>query len=254
MDERELAKRLPDYNFYHVISLAPTLKTPGIESYIPSQQKVLRALQRLDFKGKRVLDVGCRDGLYSFEAEKLGASEVIGIDNDLSRGAVELVIPWLKSKVRMVEMNLLALTPETFGPFDIVIFAGVLYHLRLPFKGLDVLSNVLPQNGRFVIETAVFADENRHALLYCPAPADSPYEPTSVTFFNEKGLRDTLGTLGFVVESSELEHHCAPDPERERLQIDRVVMSSRKTAPGRFAYWDSLHRFHTGRSGVEPTE
>ena len=127
--------------------LTPTLKTPGVERHVSGQQKVLRALRGLDFKGKRVLDIGCRDGLYSFEAEKGGAREIIGIDNNLSRGAVELIIPWLGSKVRIVEMNLLALSPASFGGFDIVIFAGVLYHLQFPFQGLDVLSDVLLPGG-----------------------------------------------------------------------------------------------------------
>jgi SAM-dependent methyltransferase len=254
MDENELAKRLTQYSFYHIIPLTPTLKTPGVERHVSGQQKVLRALRGIDFKGKRVLDVGCRDGLYSFEAEKGDAREIIGIDNNLSRGAVELVIPWLGSKVRMVEMNLLALSPASFGTFDIVIFAGVLYHLRFPFQGLDVLSNVLLPGGLLVLETAVFADENRHALLYCPAPTDSPYDTTSVSFFNMKGLGDTLGALGLQVEAAELEHKLAPDPTRERLPIDRVVLVCRQKTTQvqnegeryQTTYWKSVHRTHSG--------
>ena len=65
-----------------------------------------------------MLDIGCRDGLFAFEAESMGASEVIGIDNDLSKAAVEFLIPFLKSKVTMYEMNLYDLKPETFGLFD----------------------------------------------------------------------------------------------------------------------------------------
>ncbi len=57
-------------------------------------------------------------------------AEVIGIDNDLSAGAVEVLLPYFKSKVQMHQFNLYDLTPETFGKFGIVIFPGVLYHLR----------------------------------------------------------------------------------------------------------------------------
>jgi predicted RNA methylase len=36
-----------------------------------------------------VLDVGCRDGLFALTADEMRPAEVIGIDNDLSRGAVK---------------------------------------------------------------------------------------------------------------------------------------------------------------------
>ena len=168
-----------------------------------SQEKVLKVLRGLDLERKRILDVGCRDGLYSFEAEKRGAAEVIGIDNDLSDGAVNLLIPWFRSRVKMVEMNLLALTPATFSLFDVVIFAGVLYHLRFPFLGLNILRDVLTDGGILLLESAIFVDDNRHALLHCPTSADTPYDPTSVSFFNMKGLIDTLVAFGFQVEKYE---------------------------------------------------
>ena len=41
----------------------------------PSVVNALKA----DLNGKRVLDVGCRDGLYSFMAERRGAAEVIAV-------------------------------------------------------------------------------------------------------------------------------------------------------------------------------
>jgi SAM-dependent methyltransferase len=115
---------LKQHRFYHCIDLGNGVITAGIPRLIPQQQLTLRQLRRFDFAGKRVLDIGCRDGLFSFEAERLGAAEVIGIDNCISPGAVEVVIPHLQSKVRMYEMNLLDMTPETFGRFDIIICGG----------------------------------------------------------------------------------------------------------------------------------
>src|SRR5688572_4940772 len=95
----EIEARLAKYEFYHTIHLSPEIATRGCERYQPYQDVVLRAMRSLDFKNKKVLDIGCRDGLFSFEAEKLGATEIIGIDNSLSSGAVEILIPYLKSKV-----------------------------------------------------------------------------------------------------------------------------------------------------------
>jgi len=71
VDENEIRQRMAAYkNFYHVIRLTETSETPAVRAHVPSQEKVHRAIRSLDLEGKRVLDIGCRDGLYSFECEK----------------------------------------------------------------------------------------------------------------------------------------------------------------------------------------
>src|SRR5262245_32260291 len=136
MDERQIREQMARYKFYHIIQVTPNISTPGYLGLRKTQLPVLAALAGLDLRRKRVLDVGCRDGLFSFTAEHFGAREVIGIDNDVSRGAVEFLIPFFRSSVKMHEMNLYDLTPDHFGKFDVIVFAGVLYHLRYPNWGL----------------------------------------------------------------------------------------------------------------------
>jgi 2-polyprenyl-3-methyl-5-hydroxy-6-metoxy-1,4-benzoquinol methylase len=127
----------------------------------------------------------------------MGAAEVVGIDNDLSKPATEFLIPYFKSKVRMELMNVYDLAPDKFGFFDIVIFPGVLYHLRYPFWGLRAIRSILRPGGQLIIETPIWRGENNNAMLFCPIGEDSPYETSSCTFFNEKGMIDTLTSLGF---------------------------------------------------------
>jgi SAM-dependent methyltransferase len=196
----EVLAALKRHSFYHFIDLGDGRETQGWATVRPVQQLVLRQLDRLSFEGKRVLDVGCRDGLFSFYAEKRNAAEVVAIDNSLSSGAVEVLIPYFRSSVRMHEMNLFDLTPDRFGRFDIINFPGVLYHLRYPFLGLKILRDLLAPNGILVLETAILRIHEGTALLYCPAPNESPYEKTSVTFFNPRGLRDSLASFGYQVE------------------------------------------------------
>lgn len=249
MDLSEIKRRLPDYLWYHIIPLAEGLSTPGELLFVPGQQKVLRGLRALDLKDKDVLDIGCRDGLYSFEAEKLGAARVVGIDSDVSRGAVELLIPALGSRVQMHNLNVLHLDQSRFGTFDVVVFAGVLYYLRYPFSGLRQVSDVLKEGATLVLETAVFADANRHALLYCPIGQENPYEPSSVAIFNLKGLKDSLATLGLRTEREELEFDPKPDPTDDVKVIDRVVLTCRKDSsllnPKLAQYWESVHTLHS---------
>jgi hypothetical protein len=79
MNETQLREELKKYNFYHIINLTENLSTAGCEILVPLQEVALKALRSIDLQNKRVLDIGYRDGLSSFEAEKLGAQEVIGI-------------------------------------------------------------------------------------------------------------------------------------------------------------------------------
>lgn len=187
------------YQWYHSIEIADGLYT---NSTIPHFQEKwdfnLSALDNIDFKDKKVLDIGCRDGLFSFEAEKRGAKEVIAIDNDISLGAVEFLIPLFDSKVKMYEMNLYDLSPEKFGLFDIVIFYGVLYHLRYPFWALKKITDCLSSNGQLLIESGMLVSEklSNKDVLYCPVE-DSPYDSTSCTFFNERALTTTMRSLDF---------------------------------------------------------
>ncbi len=197
VNEIDIRDALSRYKWYHIIKLTEGVSTPGNPKYVPAQQVCLKHLRALDLKGKRVLDIGCRDGLFSFAAEAMGAADVVAIDNDPSRAATEFLVPFFKSKVRFEKANLYDVTAAQLGQFDVVVFPGVLYHLRYPFWGLKAIRDVMKPGGRLIVETAIWESGDRRALLFCPVGKESPYEETSPAFFNEKGLVDSLGSLGF---------------------------------------------------------
>ena len=201
----EVTQALQRYSWYHSIEVLDGVFT---KSTVPEYQEMwdfnLQCLEKVDFRGKRVLDIGCRDGLFSFYAERRGAKEVIGLDNDLSRGAVEFLIPHFGSKVRMFEVNVYDLEPGKFGQFDIILFFGVLYHLRYPFWGLRKILDCLSNHGQLLIESGMLIAEHLQGveLLYCPVE-HSPYaEPTSCTFFNQLGLEVTLRSMNARIEQA----------------------------------------------------
>lgn len=270
MDDMTLQNEIAKYRWYHIIPLTDEISTPGSLSYVPQQKLTLRFLDEIDFHGKRVLDIGCRDGLFSFAAEKAGASEILGIDNDLSRGANEFLIPFFNSKVRMQELNLYNLHESSIGKFDVIIFPGVLYHLRYPFWGLKKIRDVLEPGGTLLIETAVWPREPNNAMLFCPTGTESPYEDTSCTFFNRKGLEDSLISMGFHVENFEYvkKEGLARLAEIARYIVDigrngmkkgyapivrgrvkravlRAVYSGKEMDSNANKYWDSTHDLHS---------
>ena len=204
MDENQIRQAIERYEFYHIIQLTETIATPGWKEFVPSQQPVHQAIKSIDMAGKRFLDIGCRDGMFSYQAERQGAEEVVGVDNDLSIAATEFLIPFLKSKVKMQQLSVLDLSPDELGTFDVALFAGVLYHLRYPFWSLKKIADMMNEGGVLILETAVSVDDCTRSLLDCPIGNESPYEPTSCTFFNMKGLVDTLFSLGLVTERASL--------------------------------------------------
>jgi tRNA (mo5U34)-methyltransferase len=122
-------------HWHHVMSFPHGIVSPG--AYDP--RELFGFLELPDLRGKRVLDVGTRDGFFAFECERRGA-EVVALDYadmDLTGfGAARRIYG---SNVEYVQANVYDLSPDQLGTFDIVLFLGVLYHLRHPLLALDRL-------------------------------------------------------------------------------------------------------------------
>jgi SAM-dependent methyltransferase len=86
------------------------------------------ARELFEFKGKRVLDVGCGDGTYTAEYLGLGAKEVLGVD-----AAAEAIRSAQKRTrgrkgIRFKAMDVYAAKPLA-KPFDVMVLRGLLHHL-----------------------------------------------------------------------------------------------------------------------------
>ncbi len=102
-----------------------------------------------DLSGRSVLDIGAWDGVFTFEAERRGASRVLATDSYCWSGA-----GWgtkegfltasriLGSRADDLEIDVMDLSPDRVGTFDLVLFVGVLYHLRHPLLALERVASV----------------------------------------------------------------------------------------------------------------
>jgi tRNA (mo5U34)-methyltransferase len=95
-----------------------------------------------DLRGARALDIGCNAGFYSFELARRGA-HVLAVDLDehylrQARWAAERLE--LADRVEVRRMSVYDLAGVPAGQFDVVLFLGVLYHLRHPLLALDIIS------------------------------------------------------------------------------------------------------------------
>ncbi len=102
-----------------------------------------------DLTGKTVLDIGCNAGFYSVEMAKRGAARVLGIDSD-DRYLEQARLATRTLGFGDVEFrNLSVYDVGALGErFDLVIFMGVLYHLRHPLLALDLIrEHVIREDG-----------------------------------------------------------------------------------------------------------
>jgi tRNA (mo5U34)-methyltransferase len=96
-----------------------------------------------DLSGKTVLDVGCNAGFYCLEMKRRGAARVVGVDSDArylaqARFAADVV----DLDIEFHQLSVYEL-PTLGERFDIVLFMGVLYHLRHPLLALDILHDCM---------------------------------------------------------------------------------------------------------------
>ncbi|HET7478276.1 MAG TPA: methyltransferase domain-containing protein, partial [Rubrobacteraceae bacterium] len=137
-------------HWYHQIEVSPGITTPGVN---PSANQLAAMEVPADLSGMRVLDVGARDGYFSFVAEARGA-EVLAIDAVAPNlTGFDTAAGLLGSSVEYRTMNVYDVSPEEVGRFDAVFFLGVLYHLRDPMLALDRLWSVAKPGATIWVES-----------------------------------------------------------------------------------------------------
>src|SRR4051794_2211058 len=147
-----------------------------------------------DLAGASALDIGCNAGFYSFELASRGA-EVLGLDLDehylrQGRWAARHLDPEGRVEFRQGSVyNLVDLRSS----FDVVLFMGVLYHLRHPLLALDAVAERV--GGKLVLQTLTMPGE----------------EPVATPADVEIGERGRLLEPGWP-RAAFIEHRLAGDP------------------------------------------
>jgi len=176
--------------WFHSIELAPGVVTPGRHSPAELAQQ-WNCLGLGDLTGRSVLDIGAYDGYYSFRAEQAGSQRVVAQDHYVwSADLVACMAAWrasttaggaplppaettshwdpvglpgkrpfdlahraLGSRVEAVVADLMAMDVASLGTFDVVLFLGVLYHLKDPLGALERVARLTAPGGVALIQT-----------------------------------------------------------------------------------------------------
>jgi len=186
-----------------------------------SDWKWARLIPHVDFRGCRVLDVGCGNGYFLWRMLGAGADCALGIDPGwlylCQFLAIKRYLPQLPAWQLPLALEDL---PEP-AAFDKVLSMGVLYHRRSPIDHLLALKDCLKSGGELLLETLVIEGDEQQVLL----PQDRYAQMRNVWFLpSVAALKHWLSRLGF-------EHirclHCAVtsiDEQRctEWMQFDSL--------------------------------
>lgn len=199
MDSAEIRDLIGKVNWYHRIDLGNGIITPGVDN----SRERLDSLELPDsLRGRTVLDIGAWDGFFSFEAERRGAARVLATDSFCWGGegwgtkeGFDAARRILGSRVEDLEIDAMELSPEAVGVFDVVLFVGVLYHMRHPLLALERVAAVT--GDQLILDThTAMTEETRPVMLFYP---DSELNNDATNWWgaNPSAIEAMLRDVGF---------------------------------------------------------
>jgi len=166
----ELLEQVPKIKWAHSIDLGEGISSPG--AWGTPNPLIVDAFDAVDFRGKKVLDIGCWDGLWSFEAEKRGATEVYATDilsqrplGEYSTFEVARALRGSKAKY-FSDVSVFDVAKLGVKDFDVVIYCGIYYHLRDPLLAFARLRQVMKDGGILITSGHVIPSDEVFARFY----------------------------------------------------------------------------------------
>ena len=199
---------------------------PGIRT--GGKKNVELTLDRLSFPrdltGKRVLDVAAWNGFFSFECVRRGAREVVALspEDPNSTGFNQTQELLEVNNVHYVRDSIYNADVKFLGHFDIVLFLGIIYHLRHPLLALDVIHDLSIESlfvdsaiidggdqltrlrGPEAVDLKCWAEIQSIPLIYYVQADEWTAERDKFNWFvpNAAALRDWITTSGFAIEAT----------------------------------------------------
>jgi tRNA (mo5U34)-methyltransferase len=193
MDAAQLRDRIAKIDWYHEFDFGNGIRTQPRAAFRDLWSAAEVFLGRVDFAGKRVLDIGCWDGYWSFFAERHGAKSVLATDKNDQRwtridakglqvatpGAnpgFQLAHDVFESKV-VYNGDVSVYELDRLGQvFDTVLFLGVFYHLTHPSYAFTQVRHAVATGGVAVFEGGAIDDTvNSYAHYYYGPDGKEPY-------------------------------------------------------------------------------
>jgi len=169
------------------------------ENLFSVHQKIIHFIGQ----NKKVLDVGCSEGILSKRLKQNGCDVVgIEIDQEAAQKAESFCDELILGDVESIHLN-----KDYENYFDIIIFADILEHLKDPLEVLKRFKNYLNDDGYIIISIPNIANwKMRLQLLF----GHFDYREYGILdnghlrFFNENSSKKMIKDAGFVISEFDL--------------------------------------------------
>lgn len=163
--------------WYYSIEIEPGRFTPG--QNFNSISVVRDLLRGVDVAGRRCLDIGSMEGLSSVLMCRRGG-RVTTYDRYDCTDKINLVKECTGAEFTFLTGAPFSELPRLEQPADVVVFAGMLYHMFDPMSGLFTARNMVRNGGILLIETAAidapgFSMHFNVSGRFYPQPEQSNY-------------------------------------------------------------------------------
>lgn len=232
MLDKELAlKLIQGKSWHHDFDIIPGVRTHG--TYDPVG--LWNELQLPpDMSGLTLADVGASNGYYSFEARKRGA-KVVAFDfrhKDNSGFGLAQYINGM-SDIEYHNVNVLNMTPDKYGQFDVVLALGLFYHVSDPYMALANCASL--SRNRLLIESYCIDQQlpkkiaHEPIMRFLPDPERFPMQGqpnadrSNFWGFSSTCLQRMVEDIGFAVERGSVRE------DRAFIDATRVAFSEKET-------------------------
>ncbi len=170
-----------------------------------------------DLTLKTVIDVCTWDGFMAFECERRHAQHVVAVDSfawDRANSALTghttgsdgflLAHRERQSLVQATVCEVLDLDPAKLGTFDIVLFLGVLYHMRHPLLALEKVAALT--DGLLIVESHIDMSATPEPAMRFYPGAEINNDPTNWWGPNVACIEAMLRDVGFTQVTAKPAH------------------------------------------------
>jgi tRNA (mo5U34)-methyltransferase len=227
-DAQSLQTRADAIAWFHSIDLGNGVRTRGMTT------QVLGPESFPSFAGRSVLDIGAWDGYHSFLAERAGAARVVALDHYVwgvdigarqkywaecaARGELpdhgkDMTDFWrpdlpgrrgfdfaraaLGSAVEPVVADFMTTDLDELGCFDVVLYLGVLYHMKVPLTALERVRQVTTSVAVVETEAVHVPDATDVPLLLFEAGDAVAHDYGNWYVPTLRGLKELCRAAGF---------------------------------------------------------